>query len=190
MEETVLDGMAKKIMEQTTASSTSTPPFGWMTDEDFAADWNALADGKQGTSVHSPSDRPIFVRKEDGLLWDLRPSGNYVILCPTLWSNIQRLSAECNVSASPRFMSRQSQEDILGLSVKSNKENKTWTPPTSKLVSECASCKKTREKRFSHCSQCKMTFYCSVSCQRQDWPQHKLHCKELVEMRNRLYGLS
>lgn len=32
------------------------------------------------------------------------------------------------------------------------------------------------EKKFSRCSRCKKTHYCSRECQKKDWPTHKLGC--------------
>lgn len=30
------------------------------------------------------------------------------------------------------------------------------------------------------CSECKTTYYCSVSCQQKDWPQHQQQCEALI----------
>lgn len=34
------------------------------------------------------------------------------------------------------------------------------------------------EKKLQKCSRCKKTYYCSVECQRKDWPQHKFGCQK------------
>lgn len=39
----------------------------------------------------------------------------------------------------------------------------------------CAYCRQTGYD-FKRCSQCKRTFYCSTSCQRSDWSNHKILC--------------
>jgi len=33
-------------------------------------------------------------------------------------------------------------------------------------------------KSLSHCSRCRISAYCSHECQKQHWPQHKVHCKK------------
>jgi hypothetical protein len=38
----------------------------------------------------------------------------------------------------------------------------------------CASCNKTGPWRL--CSRCKKVYYCSVECQKKNWPTHKLDC--------------
>eukprot|EP01083_Nonionella_stella_P012016 34113_1 len=44
----------------------------------------------------------------------------------------------------------------------------------------CAKCKKVAEKgkKFSHCGGCGEVFYCSATCQRSDWKEHKSVCKK------------
>lgn len=41
------------------------------------------------------------------------------------------------------------------------------------------------DERFSICGNCKMTRYCSRTCQKQDWSRHKAHCKKIQELRAR-----
>ncbi|EIN03763.1 hypothetical protein PUNSTDRAFT_146920 [Punctularia strigosozonata HHB-11173 SS5] len=53
------------------------------------------------------------------------------------------------------------------------------------LLASCAGCKKDstadvapwNNEGLMRCSGCKLTRYCGVSCQRQDWPSHKKFCK-------------
>jgi hypothetical protein len=40
----------------------------------------------------------------------------------------------------------------------------------------CAFCGKI-EKSLKRCSRCKMSYYCSVECQKRDWSRHKLTCQ-------------
>jgi hypothetical protein len=40
----------------------------------------------------------------------------------------------------------------------------------------CATCKKT--ENLKKCTRCKAAWYCSVDCQRKDFPKHKLGCKK------------
>jgi len=47
------------------------------------------------------------------------------------------------------------------------------------LAVRCANCRKTekKSKEFRKCSRCKMVHYCSKSCQKEDWPNHKKICE-------------
>jgi len=42
------------------------------------------------------------------------------------------------------------------------------------------SCSKAENKdvKLQVCGQCKVTLYCSRTCQKQHWPSHKSHCSE------------
>ncbi len=40
----------------------------------------------------------------------------------------------------------------------------------------CSFCNKTTGRQ--HCSSCKTAYYCSPSCQLQDWPKHKKSCAQ------------
>ena len=43
-----------------------------------------------------------------------------------------------------------------------------------------------RRKKFGRCSKCQVTYYCSRSCQAEDWDeQHKLECKYYVNLHKR-----
>ena len=44
-------------------------------------------------------------------------------------------------------------------------------------INICNSCGKRVPKKDSRCSRCKKVFYCSIDCQRKDWPIHKFYCK-------------
>jgi len=39
------------------------------------------------------------------------------------------------------------------------------------------------------CSNCKMTYYCSVDCQRAHWNEHKPDCRSVLSMRNACEGI-
>ena len=55
----------------------------------------------------------------------------------------------------------------------STSETTTGLPMENKKC--CATCKK-EETEMKRCGRCKVVFYCSVQCQRNDWPNHKLIC--------------
>ncbi len=44
----------------------------------------------------------------------------------------------------------------------------------------CASCK-TAGDDLKVCTRCKGPRYCSVACQRKDWPEHKRVCQRLAK---------
>ena len=49
-------------------------------------------------------------------------------------------------------------------------------PKKNQKQNECAVCFKYADK---NCSKCKSVKYCSVDCQRKDWPDHKIKCTKL-----------
>lgn len=58
-----------------------------------------------------------------------------------------------------------------------------WRPDPAKTA-EVLSVAKREECRYCHldqamerCSACKVAHYCTVECQRKDWPEHKKICK-------------
>ena len=53
------------------------------------------------------------------------------------------------------------------------------SPPVD-LCSKCG-VEESEAMRLKRCSACKgATKYCSVECQRQDWPMHREQCKEVA----------
>ncbi|KAJ7139324.1 hypothetical protein C8R44DRAFT_764241 [Mycena epipterygia] len=59
--------------------------------------------------------------------------------------------------------------------------------PAIPLASSCAKCQQdetgTRETTISRCSRCKLTRYCSVECQTEDWARHGKICKTVKEVK-------
>ena len=49
-------------------------------------------------------------------------------------------------------------------------------PPPSEPPRVCSACGKAGGGRL-RCSRCKKAWYCSVACQKQDWPSHKAGCR-------------
>jgi hypothetical protein len=46
----------------------------------------------------------------------------------------------------------------------------------------CGACSTTPDKnkgKFNECAACQAMYYCSVECQRVDWPKHKGACKQM-----------
>jgi hypothetical protein len=46
----------------------------------------------------------------------------------------------------------------------------------------CGACSTTPDKnkgKFNKCAACQAMYYCSVECQRVDWPKHKGECKQM-----------
>ncbi|KDQ16496.1 hypothetical protein BOTBODRAFT_30831 [Botryobasidium botryosum FD-172 SS1] len=46
--------------------------------------------------------------------------------------------------------------------------------------SKCTTCGASSQSSFRMCSKCRVTPYCSVDCQRADWPSHKKICNALL----------
>ena len=59
---------------------------------------------------------------------------------------------------------------------KKQKAEKKQVQPTK---SKCTGCDKIGED-FKVCSACKLAKYCTSSCQRSHWPEHKSTCKVLA----------
>ena len=55
------------------------------------------------------------------------------------------------------------------------------SPPLKEVPELCVACGKTEGKLFT-CSKCKAVKYCGVSCQMENWSQHKFACATLKDM--------
>jgi MYND finger len=64
------------------------------------------------------------------------------------------------------------------------REQEDRTEPAFKLVKpdQCVRCDSTEKLRG--CSRCLDARYCSETCQRTDWPVHKLDCKHVMNLKN------
>ena len=60
------------------------------------------------------------------------------------------------------------------------------TFPQSKMCKGCQN----PSKQLALCKNCRAIYYCSVKCQRQDWPKHKKDCSSLQHIRNNAIGAS
>jgi hypothetical protein len=58
-------------------------------------------------------------------------------------------------------------------------KKKHFTEPWAEGYILCGGCDKRFKKKLKKCSKCKNKHYCSVECQRKDWPKHKLVCKNV-----------
>lgn len=54
----------------------------------------------------------------------------------------------------------------------------TLQASTDKQLGACNHCKQWSAQNL-RCSQCKAVHYCNITCQRADWPKHKLLCKKV-----------
>uniref|UniRef100_A0A915A688 MYND-type domain-containing protein n=1 Tax=Parascaris univalens TaxID=6257 RepID=A0A915A688_PARUN len=53
-----------------------------------------------------------------------------------------------------------------------------WTVAPKYLPNYCSYClEPDRTTKLEKCAACKSIFYCSRSCQKADWPMHKVECK-------------
>lgn len=50
------------------------------------------------------------------------------------------------------------------------------SPPFSPLLRRCFQCNKVTEN-MSRCTNCKVARFCSVECQREAWPVHRIACQ-------------
>lgn len=53
------------------------------------------------------------------------------------------------------------------------------------LINFCANChRKSESVEFKKCSKCKLSQYCSVKCQRENWSEHKIACSIVAKQRS------
>ena len=55
-----------------------------------------------------------------------------------------------------------------------------WNAAVEGSLAFCATCRKDSSKNPKRCGRCKSIVYCSVACQRADWPKHKPNCGKCV----------
>ncbi|KAF7324829.1 ATP-binding cassette transporter [Mycena kentingensis (nom. inval.)] len=58
-----------------------------------------------------------------------------------------------------------------------------WDFPLSASCAECHEESVKSRKKLKQCGRCGLTRYCSVECQRTDWPRHKVCCKAVKEVK-------
>ncbi len=58
-----------------------------------------------------------------------------------------------------------------------------WTVASNRLISVCSFCLR-KPGRLFRCSDCKQLHYCSQSCQKSDWSEHKTECHRLQALVN------
>lgn len=56
----------------------------------------------------------------------------------------------------------------------------------------CSFCRKTEAKTesFNQCAACKQVYYCGKQCQKSDWKQHKVVCKQLRAIQSKNLGFT
>lgn len=60
-------------------------------------------------------------------------------------------------------------------------ENSPTKPPPT-YVTQCTQCKKLFFEYLKVCEQCHYACYCSISCQKDDWPRHRKKCQKEAEL--------
>jgi len=75
--------------------------------------------------------------------------------------------------------------ETVGLAASDNQSPQCDANEDNEMAT-CTSCDKKQtneEDFFQKCSSCKIASYCSRSCQKTDWSQHKKWCKEVAKRR-------
>lgn len=107
---------------------------------------------------------------------------NSTKMIPTLWQVdnvlLDKKSPYLATFLTMLYLDKEPYEDdknVVEDATSAGLRNQSFEDPSFK-PSGCSTCHKGDPLNLKLCSRCKMTYYCSVQCQRADWQQHKLLC--------------
>lgn len=87
-------------------------------------------------------------------------------------------TTDARYTLSVELMQQNVKLQVLHCSLQCRKITRKKYRRQSNSVMLCDTCGK-EFKKLKSCGRCKLVYYCSVSCQRADWPDHKTQCSLL-----------